>query len=130
MPSTSPLRCATQWRGARDISKYQKPAAESEYHNPEPLVWILCHANEAMVGVGVETTTPVDTGSHISALSERFCIEMGLKILPLRNLIGVVCISREHVLILYKGYIEAKLTIPNLPQYHKDVLFLIILDHK
>ena len=32
--------------------------------------------------------------------------------------------------ILYKGYIEANLIIQGLPRYDKDVLFLVVLDHK
>ena len=32
----------------------------------------------------------VDTESQISALTEGFCTEMGLRVLPLRNLIGSV----------------------------------------
>ena len=31
---------------------------------------------------------------------------------------------------LYKGYIEANLTISNLPWYNENVLILIIPDHK
>ena len=43
-----------------------KLAAESGYHNPDPLVWLLCHANEAMVVVDrVEMTALVDIGSQI-----------------------------------------------------------------
>ena len=34
------------------------------------------------------------------------------------------------ILIPYKGYIEANLTIPGLHQYNEDMLFLVILDHK
>ena len=30
----------------------------------------------------------------------------------------------------YKGYIEANLNIPDLPQFNEEVLFLVILDHK
>ena len=33
-------------------------------------------------------------------------------------------------MIPYKGYIEANFTIPDVPQYNKDVLFLVISDHK
>ena len=33
-------------------------------------------------------------------------------------------------MILYKGYVEAILTIPGLPWYNEDVLFLVIPDHK
>ena len=47
-----------------------KLMAEPGYHNPDPLVWLLCHANEAMVVVeGVEMMALVDTGSQISALT-------------------------------------------------------------
>ena len=68
-----------------------KPVAESGYHYPDPLVWLLGHTYEAMVVVqGVEITAHVDPGSQISALTEGFCAEMGLRILPLRNLIGGV----------------------------------------
>ena len=43
---------------------------------------LLC--NEAMAVVeGVEMTALVDTGSQISALTERFCTEIGLRILSL-----------------------------------------------
>ena len=34
------------------------------------------------------------------------------------------------ILIPYKGYIEANLTMPNLPWYNEDMLFLVIPDHK
>ena len=41
-----------------------KPAAESEYHNPNPLVWLLGHTNEGKVVVkGLEITALVETGS-------------------------------------------------------------------
>ena len=36
----------------------------------------------------------LDTGSQISALTKGFCTEFGLKILPLRSLLGDVCVSR------------------------------------
>ena len=65
-----------------------KLAAESGYHNPDPLVWLLGCPNEARVVVqGVEMMVLVDTRSQISALPEGFCTEMGLKILPLNTLI-------------------------------------------
>ena len=64
-----------------------KLVTESGNHSPEPLVHLLGYANETRVVVkGVEITTVVDTGSQISALTEGFCTERGLKLLPLRNL--------------------------------------------
>ena len=57
-----------------------KLAAESGYHNPDPLVWVLGHANVAMVVIdGGKTMALVDTGSQISTLTEGFCTEMGLR---------------------------------------------------
>ena len=103
-----------------------KLAAESVYHNPDSLLWLLGHANEAMVVVeGVEMMALVDAGPQISALTEGFCTEMGLKILPLRNLIGVCCILRGWggILKSHKRYIEATQTILDLPQFNEDILF-------
>ena len=33
-------------------------------------------------------------------------------------------------MILYKGYVESNLTIPHLPHYNEDVLFLVVANHK
>ena len=72
-----------------------KLVAESGYHNPDPLVQLLGCANETKVVVeGVEMRAMVNTGSPISAIIEGFCTEMGLEILPLRNLMGVCCVLR------------------------------------
>ena len=76
-----------------------KLAAVSRYHKPDPLVWLLGWGNEARVVVdGVEMMALVDTGSQICTPTEGFCTEMTLKILPLRNLMEVYCVSRgwEH----------------------------------
>ena len=64
-----------------------KLATESRYHSPDPLVHLLGCANGSRVVVeGVEIIVLVDTGSQISALTKGFHTEMGLRILPLRNL--------------------------------------------
>ena len=59
----------------------------------------------------------VNTGSKILALTAGFCTEVGLRILPLRNLIGgVLHLNWDGgVLILYRGYAEDNLSIPYLP---------------
>ena len=33
-------------------------------------------------------------------------------------------------MILYKGYVEAYLTMQDLPQFNEDMLYLLISDHK
>ena len=44
---------------------------------------------------------------------------------------GLVSSQRTWgTMILYKGYVEANLTKPGLPQYNEDLLFLVFQDHK
>ena len=73
-----------------------KLVAESGYDNCDPLVCLLDHVYETKVVVkSMETVALVEIGSQISALTEGFCTEMGLKILSLRNLIrGVLCLQK------------------------------------
>ena len=77
-------------------------------------------------------TALADTGSQISALTEEFCLERGLKILPLKNLMkGMLHLEGSgDIAILYKGYVKANLTIPDLPHYNEDKLFLVVTNHK
>ena len=77
-------------------------------------------------------TAPVDTESQISALTEGSCNERGLRILHLRNLMGGVLHleGTRGVTIPYKGYVVANLTILDLSCYNKDVLFLVVANHK
>ena len=64
-----------------------KLKTESGNHSTEPFMSLLGYAREVRVVVeGTEITALVDTGSQITAFTKGFCIERGLKILPLRNL--------------------------------------------
>ena len=73
-------------------------------------------------------TALVDTGSQVSTLTEGFCLEFGLRILPLRGCLHLK--GTGGILIPYKGYVEANLIIPGLPQYNEHLLFLVVSDHK
>ena len=77
-------------------------------------------------------TVLVDMGSQISALTERFNTGMGLRILPRGDLLGGVLHFKGMggIAIPYKENVEANLTISDLPWYHEDMLFLVVLDHK
>ena len=77
-------------------------------------------------------TALVDTGSQNSALTAGFYIDRGLRILPLGNLMKEVLHLEwiRGITIPYKEYVEANLTIPDLPCYNEDVLFLIVANHK
>ena len=73
----------------------------------------------------------VDTGSQISALTERFYTEIGLWILPLGDLMGSVLHLKGMggISIPYRGYVETNLTTPDLPGYNEDMLSLVMMDH-
>ena len=93
-----------------------KLVVEPGYQNPNPLAWLLVNANEAMgVVEGVKMMALVDTGSQFSALTEGFCTEIWLRILPLGDLTGGVLhlVGMGGILIPYKEYVEASLTIPD-----------------
>ena len=103
------------------------PVAEPGYHNPSPLVWLLGHANEAMVMVeGVEIMAMVDTRSQVSTLfNRRVLLRIWVENRGLLHLNGT-----GGILILYMGYIEGNLIIPALPWFNEDMLYLVILDNK
>ena len=76
---------------------------------------------------GVEMMALMDTGSQVSTLTEGFCSEFRLRILPL----GVCSILRaQGYCDTIKGICRGNLIIPGLPQYNEDVLFFVILDTK
>ena len=90
--------------------------------NPSLLVWLIGHANEATAVVeGVEMTVLVDIGSQISTHTKEFCSEFGLNILPLGGLLHLK--GTGGIMILYKGYIEANLTIPGSPSIMRMCYF-------
>ena len=109
-----------------------KLVTESENNGPTPLEHLFGCANETRVKVeGVEMTALVDTRSQISTLTEGFCNERGLRILPLRNLVeGVLCLEGMGALQYHiKGYVEVDLTIPDFPHYQEDVVLLVVANH-
>ena len=67
-------------------------------------------------------------GAKSAILTERFCSEFRLRILSLGSLLHLE--GTGGIVIPYKGYVEASLVIPGLPQYNEDMLFLVILDNK
>ena len=51
--------------------------------NPDPVVWLVGCANEALVVMdGQEVSALVDLGAQVSTISEKFCEELDLEIQP------------------------------------------------
>ena len=107
-----------------------KLVAEFRYHNPDPLVCLLGHANDMGCLRGI---TGSGTGGYwVPNLCPcwRIMYWNGLKN-PSTEELDKGCGASwgdGGILIPYKGYVEANLTIPDLPWYNEDVLFLVVLN--
>ena len=78
-----------------------------QYYNPE-VVRLFGKVNEAPVVVeGVHILGLLDTGSTISAITDAFCHQYGLKVHPLGNLVKIEGTGGFEV--PYIGYVEVNL---------------------
>ena len=109
-----------------------KLVTESRYHSPDPLRHLLGHANETSV---VEGDGDDGLGGY---WVPNLCPHWGILYRngvddPSTEEFDAGCVASQGdrgILILYKGYVEANLTIPDLPQYNEDVLCLVVANHK
>ena len=61
----------------------------SQYHNPDPLCWLIGPKNEVeMIVKNEQVTALVDSGAQISAVSMAFAKCHGLPIWQLQHLLG------------------------------------------
>ena len=103
----------------------QKGIAPILFLNPDPVVQLVGHANEAPVVVdGHEVAALVDLGAQVSNISAQLCRGLGLEIQPLGWLLeleGTGCAA-----IPYLKFVEVNLQILGIRGYNKDVLLLAI----
>ena len=98
-----------------------------EYHNPDPLVWLIGPANEGKVKVeGVETTALIDTGACMSAITKGFAEALELELKPLDSILDIEGTGGGKV--PYYGYVECRLNLPQVEKFNHDVLMLVIDD--
>ena len=68
--------------------KEQKGVTPIPFLNPDPVVQLVGHANEALVVVdGHEMAALVDLGAQVSTISAQLCEELGLEVQPLGQLL-------------------------------------------
>ena len=102
-----PVPWDMQPSGGKPVSM-DKPVAEPGSYNPSTLEWLIGHANEATVVVeGGEMMALEHTGSQLSTITEGFCSEFGLCILPLG---GGCCILRGQGVLWYHTRDTQRLT--------------------
>ena len=105
--------------------KGQKGITPILFLNPDPVVQLVGHTNEAPVVMdGCKVTALVDSGAQVWNISARLCEELGLKIQPLGQLLELE--GTGGAAIPYLGFVEVNLQIPGIRRYNEDVLLLAI----
>ena len=98
-----------------------------QYHNPDPLVWLIGTPNESPAVVeGVSITSLVDSGANMTAITKSFAKELQLDIKSLETILDIQAMGGGHV--PYHGYVECRLKIPMIEKFDIDVLMLVIDD--
>ena len=98
-----------------------------QYHNPDPLVRLIGTPNESRVEIeGVPITALIDSGANLSAITKSFAEELQLDIKGLQTILDIEPTGGGRV--PYHGYVECKLSIPQIKKFNLDVLMLVIDD--
>ena len=97
------------------------------YHNPDPLGRLVGEANESKVIVeGQETRALLDSGSQLSAISWSWVKKLNLEPKQLQSILWIE--GSGGLEVLYLGYVEVRLKIPEVKAFNHDVLLLIVPD--
>ena len=93
--------------------------------NPDPIVHLVGHSNEAPVIVdGQRMTTLIDSGAQVCSISSQFCQHLALQIHPLGQLLELEVTGGFS--FPYLRFVEVSLQIPGIKSYNEDVLLLVI----
>ena len=113
----------TQAKAGRQ--RERKDITPIPFLNPDPVVQLVGHANEAPVVMdGQEVSALVDLGAQVSTISALFCEELGLEIQPLGQLLELE--GTGGAAIPYFRFVEVNLQILGIKRYNEDVLLLAI----
>ena len=88
-----------------------------EYHNPDPLVQLIGPANEGKVEI---------EGACMSAMTKSFAEALELELKSLDSILDIEGTGGGKV--LYHGYVECRLNLPQIEKFDQDVLMLVIDD--
>ena len=95
------------------------------YHNPDLSGQLVGEANESKVIVeGQDTRALLDSGSQLPAISWTWVKKLNLELKQLQSILQIEVSGGLEV--LYLGYVEVHLRIPEVKAFDQDVLLLII----
>ena len=91
------------------------------YHNPDPLLRLICPANEASIIVeGQRFLALIDSGAQLSTMSESLVQALKLPFHKLNTLIEAEASGGGVI-----PYVEARLAIPRIKKMNKDSLVMV-----
>ena len=100
-------------------------AIREEYHNPDLIARLADQANEThILEDDIECLALIDSGAQIYTVMIEFIKELGLKIHQLNRILKFETIGGGD--ILYMGYVETNLKIPEIKASDEDILMLVI----
>ena len=98
-----------------------------QYHNPDPLIRLIGTPNESpAIMEGVPITSLIDSGANMSAITKSFAEELQLEIKGLQMILDIEVTGGGQV--PYHGYVECRLTLPDIEKFDLDVLMLVVDD--
>ena len=98
-----------------------------KYHNVDPLLRLIGLVNEATTIVeGQRFLALIDSGAQLSTMLESVIQALKLPVHKLNTLIEAEV--SEGGIILYMGFVEARLAIPGIAKLEKDSLFMVYND--
>ena len=89
---------------------------------------LIGKSNETEVKVeNQKFTALIDSGAQISQLTDSLVKALGLKIKTLKEIIPLD--GPGGIDVPYLGYVEARLSFPEIKGFDEDCLFLVMPDH-
>ena len=94
------------------------------YHNPDPLLRLIGPANEAtIIAEGQKFPALINSRAQLSTMSESLVQALKVPIHKLNTLIETEV--SEGGIVLYVGYVEARLKVPGIQAMDRDSLFMV-----
>ena len=110
-------------------NKPELKSLHDHYHNPDPIARLIGKRNESPVIVdGVKYPGLLDSGTQMSTITISQAKKMGLKIQSLESLLDIE--GGGGIAIPYIGYVEVNLQIPEIKNYNKDALMMVMNDSR
>ena len=98
------------------------------YLNPDPLVRLIGKVNETQVKIeNQKLTALIDSGAQILQLMKLLVEALGLKMKTLNEILPLD--GAGGIDVPYLGYVEARLSFPEIRGFDEDCLFLVMPDH-